>query len=171
MSANYPSTPRRGRAVLSAAAAIVLAALAALPVAAARPNVTVDRFLRYETVQYFPTSECGPGSTEIATGNGHLVVVDDGTMLHVNYTETFRIRTIWDYNLFPDGERQGTGALTFQITRSGNEIFHESFHDFGPAPFADGSDVKIHLFTTFVAQDGVLRVDHVFGRDLPPEGC
>ncbi len=59
--------------------------------------------------------------------------------------------------------------MAFNLLKDGSSIFHESFHDFGPAawdPFA-----KIQLFVTFVYRDGEVAVDHVFGRDLPPDGC
>jgi hypothetical protein len=150
--------------------AVALALTAAAPAfAAVRP--TVERDIHFEEVHYFPGSDCGPGSTEIATGNSHTVVVDDGTMLHVQFMETFQVRMIWDDPTMPDGYRQGTDALTFQLTRNGTQVFHESFHDFGPAAFLGGADAQIQLFVTFVAKDGVVRVDHFFARDLPPDGC
>lgn len=164
-------TPRQMPIVVASVASLVMAFLAVAPAAAARPQVTVDRNLHFETVQHFPAGDCGPGSTEIATGNSHLIVVDDGTTLHVQFMETFKVRMIWDDDLFPEATRQGTDALHFNLNRNGTETFHESFHDFGPAPFADGADMHIQLFVTFVAKDGDVKVDHFMGRDLPPEGC
>ena len=161
---------RRSHRLAAVVGALALVATTAAPAfAAVRP--TVERNIHFEEVQYFPGSDCGPGSTEIATGNSHMVVVDDGTMLHVQFTETFQVQMIWDDPTMPDGYRQGTDALTFQLTRNGTQVFHESFHDFGPAPFLGGADAHIQFFATFVAKDGVVRVDHSFGRDLPPDGC
>jgi hypothetical protein len=66
----------------------------------------------------------------------------------------------------PVRERQGTDALTFQLVNDGAvEVFHESFHD-NNTVFGD-----IHLYVTFVTVNGEVKVDHFFGRNLPPEGC
>ena len=45
------------------------------------------------------------------------------------------------------------------------EVFRESFLD---QPTIWGN---IAFYTTFVAINGEVKVDHFFGRDLPPEGC
>jgi hypothetical protein len=161
---------RRARGLVVAPGILALAAAMAGPAfAAVQPVVEVD--LHTVTVHYFPPDECGPGSTEIGTANSHLVRIDDGTMLHVQFMETFWVEMLWDDPSIPEGQRQGTDTLTFQMPRNGTVVFHESFHDFGPAPFLDGADAYIQAFVTFVAKDGVVRVDHSFGRDLPPEGC
>lgn len=153
------------------AGAMALSLATAGSVAAARPTVTIERDLHFTTTQYFPASACGPGTTEIATGNSHQVVVDDGETIHVQFTETFKVHMIWDGGLFPDGYRQGTDALQFSMTRGGVVVFHEAFHDFGPAAFRNGEDARIQLFVRFTSKDGNVIVDHFFGRDLPPDGC
>jgi hypothetical protein len=156
------------------AAIVTIAVLAAAPAAlGAKPEISRTINNHFVTVQHFDAEPlCGPFSiaaTEIATGNEHLVIVDQGDSVHVTYGETFHILAVPDDPSVPSDTRQGTDALVFNLLKDGTEIFHESFHDFGAAawdPFA-----KIQFFVTFVYRDGEVVVEHQFGRDLPPEGC
>jgi hypothetical protein len=141
--------------------------VAAVPASADPPDVTTE-INHFETSQHFdPSPNCpGSGATEFAEGTSHLHVVEDGDTLHSVFGETFRILEVPDDPTLPVRERQGTHALTFQLVNDGAvEVFHESFHD-NNTIFGD-----IRLYVTFVAVNGEVKVDHFFGRNLPPEGC
>jgi hypothetical protein len=139
--------PRRRYRSLVLAVMVVAAAVAMAPAAAAdTPTITREIRHPFSTVQHFdPIPECGfPGATEYATGNDHLVIVDQGDSVHVTFGETFRILEVPDDPAFPTIERQGTDALHFNLTKSGTEVFTESFHDSSPPDF------RIDYYRTFV---------------------
>jgi hypothetical protein len=168
----------RNRAIIGArltalAAGLLATTLAASPAAAAQPTVThtIDNHFHLE-MHFDGDPACGPfigGVTEIADGNERLVVVDDGMKLTVHYGETFKILAIPDDQSIAPNTRQGTDALTFVAKRDGDTIFHESFHDFGPAAW--NLNAKIRMSTTFITHNGEIQVDHTIANDVPPAGC
>jgi hypothetical protein len=108
------------------------------------------------------------GVTEIQEGTERFHTVEQGDTLHFVAGETVRIQEISDDPSIPTSERQATDAVIFQHIENGGavvEVFHESFHD-KPTVWGD-----IAFYVTFVSVDGEVRVDRVFGRNLPPEGC
>ena len=109
------------------------------------------------------------GCTEIADGNSHLVIVDDGSTLKVTFGETFKILAIPDDPSIATNTRHGTDSGHFIAQRDGDLIVHESFHDYGPAAW--DLDAKIRFATTFHTKDGEVQVDHVIENDMPPPGC
>lgn len=156
-------------------AVVIVVPLGSAPtVLAAKPEISRTINNHFVTTQHFDADpNCGPGASEIATGNEHLVIVDQGDSLHITYGETFHILVVPDDPAIPSTTRQGTDALVFNLLKDGTEIFHESFHDFGAyaqSPF-EQIQLKIQFFVTFVYRDGEVVVDHEFGRDLPPEDC
>ena len=168
-----------GRSVLhrpvpiAATLGLLVALVAAAPVLAGRPEVTRSINNHFHLEQHFPANyACGPygwGVTEIAEGNEHFVVVDDGARLTLTYGETFRITAVPDDPSIPTNTRQGSDALTFVLQRDGDVMFHESFHDFGPAAW--DSDAQIRFVTVFTTRDGEVQVDHSIENDMPPSGC
>jgi hypothetical protein len=152
---------------------LLAAAIAAAPAAAARPAVTHVINIGFHVVQHFDADpSCGPysvGVTEIADGNDHLVIVDDGTRLAITFGETFRITAIPDDPTIASNTRQGTDAGHFLLKRNGDLVVHESFHDYGVAAW--DLDAKIRLATTFITHNGEVQVDHGIFNDMPPDGC
>jgi hypothetical protein len=144
---------------------VVAAAMAMVPAAYAEPP-TITREIRhaFSTVQHFdPIPECGfAGATEYATGNDHLVIVETGDSVHVTFGETFRILEVSDDPALGSFERKGTDALHFNLTKSGTEVFTESFHDFSPPDF------RVDYYRTFVYANGDVRVDREIIRNPPP---
>jgi hypothetical protein len=156
----------RARRLGVAVAICAIASLAIAGSAAAAGNATVTTTVsHFSKATHFDPCLGFAGTTEYATGTEHLHVVElaDGTR-HVSYGETFWITEVSDDPTIPSRERQGTDALTFHLINNGPEIFHESFHDKNTF-FGD-----IFFFTTFVAVDGKVRVDHTFVRN-PPSDC
>jgi hypothetical protein len=144
------------------------------PVAAARPTITREIDVQFHLEQHFDGDpSCGPffvdGVTEIADGNSHLVIVDDGSTLKVAFGETFKILAIPDDPSIATNTRNGTDAGHFIAQRDGDVIFHESFHDYGPAAW--DLDAKIRFVTTFTTQNGEVHIDHMIQNDMPPPGC
>ncbi len=172
-----PSTGRprsHRRAALPIVLALAAASLAAGPVAAGRPTITRVIDTHFHLEQHFDGDPaCGPffvdGGTEIADGNSHLVIVDDGSTLKVTFGETFKILAIPDDPSIATNTRHGTDSGHFIAQRDGDLIVHESFHDFGPAAW--DLDAKIRFATTFHTKDGEVQVDHVIENDMPPPGC
>ena len=152
---------------------LVAAIVAASPAVAAQPTVTRVIDNDHHGVLHFDGDPaCGSfigGVTEIADGHEHLVIVDDGIRLTVHYGETFKITAIPDDPSIAPNTRSGTDALTFVAKRDGDTIFHESFHDFGPAAW--NLNAKIRFATTFITHDGEVQVDHTVDNDMPPPGC
>jgi hypothetical protein len=121
---------------LVAPAMAVVAVIAMAPAAAAdTPTITRDIRHAFSTVQHFPGGPGCPASTEYATGNDHFVLVEDGDTVHATFGETFRILVVFDDPALGSFERKGTDALHFNLTKSGTEVFKESFHDFSPPDF------------------------------------
>lgn len=164
---------RRPRRLGALAVGLILAAVAAGPVAAAKPVVTKVIDIKFENVQHFDADpSCGSYSiaaTEIATGNAHLIIADDGQTLKIAFGETFKILVIPDDPSLPTQTRKGAGAGHFVLQRDGDVIFHESFHDYGPAAW--NPDAKIRFTTTFTTRNGEVIVDRFLGHDMPPDGC
>jgi hypothetical protein len=167
-----PRSDRKSFRYRLVAAIVIAATLWTAPTAhAATPEIT--RVIRhaFSTVQHFdPIPECGfPGATEYATGNDHLVIVDQGDSLHVTFGETFHILEVPDDPAFPTIERQGTDALHFNLIKGGTVVtFSESFHDFASQDDANNFR-KIDYYRTFVSTGDDVRVDREFVRkDLPP---
>jgi hypothetical protein len=148
-------------------AAMVVAAVVAMAPAAAADTPTITREIRhaFSTVQYFPGGPGCPAATEYATGNDHLVIVEEGDTLHVTFGETFRILVVFDDPALGSFERKGTDALHFNLTKSGTEVFTESFHDFSPPDF------RVDYYRTFVYANGDVRVDREIIRNPPPPDC
>jgi|1186.fasta_scaffold18154_1 hypothetical protein len=162
-----------GGRLIGLAAGLLATSIVASPALAAQPTVThtVTNHFHHE-MHIDGDPSCGPfigGVTEIADGNERLVIVDDGTRLTVHYGETFKILAIPDDPSIAPNTRQGTDALTFVAKRDGDTIFHESFHDFGPAAW--NLNAKIRMSTTFITHDGEVQVDHSIVNDMPPPGC
>jgi hypothetical protein len=162
---------RRGQ--VAVLAALLTTVALASPAAAAQPTVTrvINNHAHHES-HYDGDPKCGPfwgGVTEIADGNDHLVVVDDGTRLTIHFGEEFKITAIPDDPSIAPNTRQGTDALTFVAQRDGDVIFHESFHDFGAAAW--DLDAKIRFSTTFITHNGEVQVEHTIDNDMPPPGC
>jgi hypothetical protein len=158
---------RRYRSLVLAVLAVAAVAMAP---AAAADTPTITREINHpfsRPPQHFdPIPECGfPGATEYTTGNDHLVIVEEGDSVHVTFGETFRILEVPDDPAFPTIERQGTDALHFNLTKSGTEVFTESFHDFSPPDF------RVAYYRTFVYANGDVRVDRTFDRIPPPPDC
>ena len=143
------------------AAVLVAVSLAAPPSAhAATPVISRSIRNNFSTVQHFAGGPGCPATTEYATGNEHLVYVETSDGVHVSYGETFRILVVPDDPSLPSAQRQGTDALRFNLTPSGNEIFTESFHDFSP-------DLRISVYRTFVYANGEVKVDRTITRNPP----
>jgi hypothetical protein len=149
----------------------VLAALAPLAVAAtasaAPPTVTTQVEHVQFSEHYDGNPNCGTvGATEFLDGRGHLQIVADGDMLHVEFAAEFTILEVPDDPSIPVRERRGTDAFSSQLVNNGGVVItHESYHEKNTV-FGD-----IRLYTTFVAVDGQVKVDHFFGQNLPPPGC
>jgi hypothetical protein len=165
--------PRWVRRVAAGGLGLILVIAAVGPVAAAQPTIERTINIKFTGTQHFDADPaCGPfsiGVTEIATGNDHLVIVDQGDSLHVTFGETFKILMVPDDPSLPTQTRQGTDALVFNLLKNGTVVFHESFHDYGPSawmPFA-----KIRVSVTFVYVNGEVLVDHALIHDPPPPGC
>lgn len=158
---------------LGIALGLIAAAIAVAPAAAARPQVTHAINIGFHIEQHFDADpKCGPfaiGVTEIADGNSHLVIVDDGTRLSITSGETFWVTAIPDDPTIASSTRHGTDSGHFQLQRDGDVIAHESFHDYGPAAW--DPDAKIRLSTTFITHNGEVQVDHGIFNDMPPDGC
>ncbi len=101
---------------LGIALGLIAAAIAVAPAAAARPVVTRVVNIGFHIEQHFDADpSCGPfaiGVTEIADGNSHLVIVDDGTRLAITSARpsgSRRSRTIRRSPPTPDrGRTRGT---------------------------------------------------------------
>jgi len=149
--------------IASALAAMIASVVAVTPAAAARPDVFTE-VRHFEHSQYFPPDPncevATVGTTEIAVGTEHFHITDLGDSFHIVYGETFKITMVYDDGS-PNDYRQGTDAFTLQVAKDGDEVVHESFHDFGP-PFGN-----LQFFTTFVVVNGEVLIDHNFGRNLP----
>jgi hypothetical protein len=155
------------RALLGLLASAILMLGMAAPASAGQPVVT-RTVTHFDKSQHFdPVPECGlPGVTEYAVGTEHLVSVEDGDTLHVTYGEEFRVSVVVDGETIPIEERHGSDAISFQMVNNGSvTVFHESFHDQPNLVLGN-----VAFYTTFVAIDGVVKVDHFFGRNLPDEG-
>ena len=115
---------------------------------------------------------CGPfaiGVTEIADGNSHLVIVDDGTRLAITSGETFWVTAIPDDPTIASNTRHGhgRGALPAQARRRRRRPrvvprLRAAAWDL---------DAKIRLSTTFITHNGEVQVDHGIFNDMPPDGC
>jgi hypothetical protein len=153
--------------------ACVAAVLAPATASAAEPAVLRLMDNHFHTETYWPADpSCGPYAisvTEVADGNWHLVIVDDGVRLTLSYVETFRITMYPDDTSIPVTTRQGTDALSLVLQRDGDSTFHESFHDFGWAAW--NPDAHIRFVTIFTTVDGQVLVDHRIENDMPPPGC
>jgi hypothetical protein len=165
---NWLRARRRLAAVAVITASLVASATPAL--AGEQPDITREVQHAFSTVQHFdPDPECGtPGATEYATGNGHLVIVDQGDSVHVTFGETYHILVVYDDPTWPMETRQGTDAGQFNLTKGGTETYSESFHDFASK---DGSKnfLKLDYYRTFVSTGDDIRVDREFVRkDSPP---
>ena len=95
------------------------------------------------------------------------MIVDDGTRL------SFTSARLQDHGhprrpVDRPEHADGTDALTSR-QRDGDVIFHESFHDFGPAAW--NLNAKIRFATTFITHNGEVQVDHGIYNDMPPDGC
>jgi len=149
---------------LGALATIALAA----PASAAPPTVTTTvRHVQFAD-HYDDNPSCGTvASTVYYDGTDRLHVAFAGDTIHASYGATFKIREVPDDPSFPTLEREATDSFTFQLTNGGVQVFHESFHD-SVTPFGD-----LRLYTTFVAVDGVVKVDYtrVGPSGVPPPGC
>ena len=158
---------------LGIALGLIAAAIAVAPAAAARPVVTRVVNIGFHIEQHFDADpKCGPfaiGVTEIADGNSHLVIVDDGARLSITAGETFWVTAIPDDPTIASNTRQGTDSGHFLIKRNGDLVVHESFHDYGVAAW--DLDAKIRLSTTFITHNGEVQVDHGLFNDMPPDGC
>jgi hypothetical protein len=162
------------RAALPIALALVAASVLAPPVAAGRPTITREIDIHFHLEQHFDGDpSCGPffvdGVTEIADGSSHLVIIDDGSSLKVTFGETFKILAVPDDPSIATNTRHGTDAGHFIAQRDGDVIFHESFHDYGPAAW--DLDAQIRFVTTFTTKNGEVHVDHLIENDMPPPGC
>ena len=155
--------------------AFALAVALTVPATVSGASPTVERIISNHDVhgQHFDADpNCGPytmGTTEIVTRNEHIVLVDHGDRFHFTYNAAFEILVVPDDPAVPSHSRRGTEVLSFHLLKDGSEIFHQSFHDFGPAawmPFA-----KIRINVTFVVRDGQVVVDHAVVHDEPPPGC
>ena len=137
------------------------------PAAAAGPPTVTTTVNDLSAVEHF--DGCGdgsPGVTEYLTGREHLQVVEFAPDIgKVTYGSTFRITEVSDDPTVPPRERQGTYAGTFHLIDNGTAIVHESFHDLNTT-FGNTFEV-----ITFVAVQGVVRVDHDLIRNPPPPGC
>lgn len=139
----------------------------------AKPEITREVRHAFSTVQHFdPIPECGfPGATEYATGNDHLVIVDQGDSLHVTFGETFRVLEVPDDPAFPTITRKGTDALHFNLTKGGTETFSESYHEFGRVEGSRNFLFKFDYYRTFVSRGDDVRVDREFVRKDSPPSC
>jgi hypothetical protein len=127
---------RLGRRAVSAGAllGLLVATVAAAP-ASASPTVTRVADIHFSRSQHYDANpDCDfLGGTEVQEGNGYLVIVDNGDWLNVTAHETFRITVIFDDPTLPNEYRQVTSEIHFRAQPDGDVIFHNSFHDFGPA--------------------------------------
>ena len=166
-----PQASARSRARRSRIA-IALCALASLAIAGpaaaagqATVTTTVDHL--FANPEHFDGCPGEPGVTEYATGTERLQVVElaNGT-LNVSLGRTLRITEVSDDPTVPPRERQLTDAQTFHLINNGPgvTISHESSHDMNTG-FGD-----TFFYTTVVAVDGEVRVDHHFERN-PFPGC
>jgi len=147
---------------------IVLGVLASSLVAAtasAAPVITREFDIHFSHSQHFDADpNCGPGVTEILEGNHHLVAVDNGTWLNVTATEVSEITVIPDDPAIPITTRRVTAHFHYRLQPDGDEIFHQTFRDFG-----DG--LKILFRWTWITRDGEVTIDHAIVGDEPPAGC
>jgi hypothetical protein len=123
-------------------------------------TTTVDKISYSE---HYDSGGCPfPGSTENVTGVGHRHVTElpDGTLNVVDGINVKILEVSDDPSVAPR-ERQSTDEIITHLINNGPTIYHESFHDSNTV-FGD-----IFVVTTFVAVDGVVRVDHFIGRNLP----
>jgi hypothetical protein len=153
--------PRRRFRLAFLASTVVVALVGIVPAANAdTPTITREIRHAFSTVQHFDGGPGCPAATEYATGNDHLIIVDEGDSFHVTFGETFQILVVFDDPTIPAFERQGTDALHYNLNKSGTEVFTESFHDFSP-------DLKIAAYRTFVYANGDIQVDREFVRNPP----
>jgi len=113
------SKNRGGRKTFRHSLVAVIVSVASLWIASTAqaadgPEITREVRHAFSTVQHFdPIPECGfPGATEYATGNDHLILVDQGDSWHVTFMETFRVLEVPDDPAFPTIERKGTIRCT-----------------------------------------------------------
>ena len=97
------------------------------------------------------------------------MIIDYGSSLKVTFGETFKILAVPDDPSIATNTRHGTDAGHFIAQRDGDVIFHESFHDYGPAAW--DLDAQIRFVTTFTTKNGEVHVDHLIENDMPPPGC
>ena len=169
----FPNRSRVRRSVaIAASSALLVAAVASSPAAAARPTITHEINTHFHNEYYIEGGgpECPyPGVTAVSDGNEHFIVVDDGVSLKVKYGETFWYTETPDDPAYEPVTHQGTDALVFILERVGDELFHESFHDFGPTMW--DAESQIRFAVTFKTVDGELLVEHEVVNDMPPGGC
>ena len=157
--------PTIGRAARIGIVLGVLGSSLVAATASAAPSITREIDIHFSRSQHFDADpNCGPGVTEVQEGNHHLVIVDNGTWLNVTAGETSTITVIPDDPSIPTYARQVTGVFHFRAQPDGDEIFHQTFHDFGPY-------LKIRVLWTYITRDGEVTVDHTIIGDQPPAGC
>jgi len=160
MTARRVSRARRIGVVLGVLASSLLAATAS-----AAPLITREMDIQFSHSQHFDADPiCGPGVTEVLEGNHHLIVVDDGTWLNVTATEISTVTVIPDEPAIPTSTRKVTAQFHYRLQPDGDEIFHQTFRDFG-------GGLRIHFRWTWITRDGEVTIDHAIDGDHPPEGC
>ena len=142
----------------------LVASLAVTSPASAAGKATVTTTVnKLSFSEHYDSGGCPfPGSTEYLTGveHHHITELPDGTLNLVDGSNVKILEVSDDPSVAPR-ERQSTDEITLHLINNGPKIYHESFHDSNTV-FGD-----IFLVTTFVAVNGVVRVDHFIGRNLP----
>ena len=142
----------------------LMAALAVAAPASADGQATVTTTVnKISYSEHYDSGGCPfPGSTEYLTGveHHHITELADGTLNLVDGSNVKILEVSDDPSVAPR-ERQSTDEIILHLINNGPKIYHESFHDSNTV-FGD-----IFLVTTFVAVNGVVRVDHFIGRNLP----
>jgi hypothetical protein len=160
-----PAAPTIGRAARIGIVLGVLASSLMAATASAAPLITRSIDIHFSRSQHFDADpSCGPGVTEVQEGNHHLVIVDDGTWFNVTAGETFTITVIPDDPSIPTSTRKVTALFHYRLQPDGDEIFHQTFRDFG-------GGLKIQFMWTWITRDGEVTVDHAIIGDEPPAGC
>ena len=159
---------RRRLVVMTTVAGLAAIAMAA-PASAAPPTVTTEVSHVQFSEHFDGNPNCGTvGGTEFFDGTQRLHVVTDGDTMHVTFGSTFDIVGVPDdpaslpSNVTPPMQRPSKSSTT-----EGSWSSMESFHDKNTV-FGD-----LRFYTTFVAVDGVVKVDHTrsFPPGQPPPGC
>ena len=111
---------------------------------------------------------CPGSTTEYATGNDHLVVVEDNDTVHVTFGEEFRVLMVFDDPSCPLIDRKGVDALHFNLTRGGTQTFSESYHE---SFNRDGAQhfLTFRYYRTFVSTGDEIRVDRCI--TIGPNPC